>query len=293
MQHEFWYHSPVRFYRTVEELEDLTNPQNAQYYGHKNPYPLQYKLYHRFPIPNYKNEVPNEPLILWLIGDEEMIIPSVAKVVDGKLQAITFVCFEKVQGHFELRTEAGTTLYYSNCVQFLDSTDFDGRQHIRIATRATFNKDLFTWEDEKHDWLVTNLPAFNLGTFDIDEDVTTQRTGDKGTSVNMSAWLEERVSYRFEINGDNNILGFITIHSLNQDLYIDGTKRTRKEKPEVGENSSDLVMKFSNQKNENGLNIMINEEDIFDDVMVTVLSNDAKTIVYAVDKNNTAIQVKD
>ncbi|SIS34315.1 hypothetical protein SAMN05421768_103698 [Chryseobacterium joostei] len=292
MHHEFWYHSPVRFYRTMEELEDLSNPQNAQYYGHENPYPLQFNLYHRFPIPNYKNEVPNEPLVLWIIGDEKKIVPSVTKVVNGKLQAITFICFEEIQGHFELRTESGVVLYYSNCIQFMDSTDFNGRQFIRIATRANFNKNLFIWEDEKHDWLVTNLPAYNLGTFEIDEDFSSQRTGDKGGSINTTAWLEERVSYNFYLHGDNNILSFITIHSLNKDLYIDGTRRTRREKPEVGEYSSEMVMKFSNQKDEKGLNITINEEDIFSDVMTTVLSNNAKTVIYAVDNKNTAIQVK-
>nr|DAQ90047.1 MAG TPA: hypothetical protein [Caudoviricetes sp.] len=29
----FWYHSPVRFYKTLEELQDMTNPQNTQYFG--------------------------------------------------------------------------------------------------------------------------------------------------------------------------------------------------------------------------------------------------------------------
>lgn len=281
---QFWYHSPVRFYRTMEELEDLTNPQNAQYYGHKNPYPLQFNMYHRFPIPNYNNEVPEQPLTLWLVGENETLIPSVIKVVNGKLQAVTFICSEIIQGHLEIRTESGETIYYSNCIQFKDSTDFDGRQYIRIATRASYNKDLFTWQDENHDWLVTNLPAYNLGTFDVDEDVTTQRTGNKGGSMNLSAWLEERVSYRFEINGDNNILSFITVHSLNQDLYIEGTKRTRREKPEVGEYSSDLIMKFSNIKDEKGMNIIINEENIFKDVFTYALSN-TKNSIYVYDNN--------
>ncbi|MGU3377477.1 hypothetical protein [Chryseobacterium sp. M5A1_1a] len=285
MQHEFWYHSPIRFYRTIEELQDLNNPQNAQYYGHKKPYPLQFGLYHRFPIPNYKNEVPDEPLILWIIGNEEKTIPSVTKVVAGKLQSITFICFEEIFGHLELRTESGVTVYYSNCVEFQDSTTFDGRKFIRIATRANFNKNMFVWEDEKHDWLVTNLPAYNLGTFEVDEDVSSQRTGDKGGSINMTAWLEERVSYRFEMAGDCNILSFLTVHSLNQDLYIDGTKRTRKEKPEVGDYSSELIMKFSNQKDKNGLNIKISEEDIFSDVFKYALSNNEKTEIYVYQDN--------
>lgn|SRR5574343_199414 len=57
--HKFWYHSPLRFYKTKEELSDMTNPQNCQFFGAKNPYPLEKGELHRFLIPNYDNGVIN------------------------------------------------------------------------------------------------------------------------------------------------------------------------------------------------------------------------------------------
>ena len=37
----FWYHSPIRFYRSLSELTDKRNPQNAQYFGAEYPYKLE------------------------------------------------------------------------------------------------------------------------------------------------------------------------------------------------------------------------------------------------------------
>lgn len=290
---KFWYHSPVRFYRTMEELEDMTNPQNTQYYGHKAPYPLEYSLHHRFLIPNYKNEVPNEGLRLYLInGNSETIIPCEFGISQGKLFRVTLICFEEIQGYFEIRTETGLTLFYSNCIQFTDSTDKDGRKFIRIATQCAYNRNLFSYAENKHDWMVTNLPAYCMGEFEIDEDVKMERSGNKGSTIVLGAWTEEVVKYQIKAQGDNNILSFISVHSLNNDFYIDGTKRTRKEKPEISDNTAWITMKFSNQKDKEGLNIILDEDLIFNDVIKTALSNDMRTIIYAVD-SETAIQVKD
>lgn len=57
--HKFWYHSPLRFYKTKEELSDMTNPQNCQFFGAKYPYPLEKGELHRFLIPNIDNEIIN------------------------------------------------------------------------------------------------------------------------------------------------------------------------------------------------------------------------------------------
>jgi len=53
----FWYHSPVRFYKTLAELQDMTNPQNTQYFGERNPYPLELGVKHRFVLPMYGNTI--------------------------------------------------------------------------------------------------------------------------------------------------------------------------------------------------------------------------------------------
>lgn len=276
----FWYHSPVRFYKSIEELEDMTNPQNTQYFGHVDaPYPLEVNSYHRFLIPNYQNEVETEDLQLWLIGDDEIQINCEFGIVDGKLVRVTFISFDEIQGHFEIRTES-ETFFFSNCVRFIDSTDDKGRKFIRIATSNNFNRNLFTFMEDGYDFIITSMPAYCLGQFDVDEDVSISRGGKQASSMITGAWLEENVKYEFEIQGDNNILSFLTVHSTNNDLYIDGTKRTRKEKPEYEEFSPTVTMKFSNQKDENGMNIFLDESKIFEDVMKQVLGNDIKTIIY-------------
>lgn len=283
---KFWYHSPVRFYKTMDELEDMTNPQNTQYYGHKRPYPLELGAYHRILIPNYQNEVPIEDLVLYIVdGDDETEVPCEFGISNGKLFRISFISYDQIQGYFEIRTESGTVLFYSNCIQFVDSTDDDGRKYIRVATKCSYNRNLFSFGNSQYDWMVTNLPAYCMGEFDIDEDVKSSKAGNKGYTKIADVWTEENVKYVIEAMGDNNILSFIAIHSLNQDLYIDGTKRTRKEKPEVGDMSSTITMKFSNQKDENGLNIIFNEDEIFDDAFKYALTDKDSTDVYVYQDN--------
>lgn len=285
MPRMFSYYSPVRFYRTMEELEDMTNPENAQYFGHKEPYPLEINDYHRFLIPQYNNEINTTELKLFLVGEEVKEINSRLTIDNGKLFIVSFISFEEIQGHFEIRDSSGTALFYSNCVKFMDSTDYDGRKFIRIATKCTYNRNLFSYSDGKHDWLITNLPAYCLGEFEMDEDITLERSGDLASSEVSGSWYEENVKYRILAQGNNNILTFIAVHSVNQDFYIDGTKRTRKEKPEVTDNTTEVIMKFSYQKDKNGLNIILDEKEIFSDVIKQVLGNNEKTMIYVYEEN--------
>lgn len=282
---KFWYHSPVRFYRTIEELEDMTNPQNTQYYGHVKPYPLEVNSYHRYLIPNYQNEVEDTDLSLFLIGDNAIQIPCEFGVSDGKLFRITFISSEEIQGHFEIRDSSGVAIFYSNCVRFTDSALKDGRKFIRIATQCNYNRNLFSFADNQHDWIITNLPAYCMGEFDIDEDIKSSRTGNLGSTQINSAWTEENVTYKIRAEGDNNILSFIAVHSTNQDLYIDGTKRTRKEKPETTDFTNEITMKFANVKDENGLNIIFDEDAAFSDVFKQALANGDMTAVYVYNSN--------
>ena len=282
---KFWYHSLVRFYKTLEELEDMTNPQNTQYYGHIKPYPLEVNFYHRYLIPNYQNEVEDTDLSLFLVGDDAIQIPCEFGVSDGKLFRITFISSEEIQGHFEIRDSSGVAIFYSNCVRFNDSTLKDGRKHITIATQCNYNRNLFSYADNKHDWMITTLPAYCMGEFDIDEEVNSGRSGNLGSTLISSAWTEENVSYKIRAEGDNNILTFIAVHSVNQDLYIDGTKRTRKEKPETSDFTNEITMKFSNVKDNDGLNIIFDEDTAFSDAFKIALANGEMPAVYTYNTN--------
>lgn len=281
----FWYHSPVRFYKTQAELEDMTNPQNCQYFGEHNPYPLEKDVLHRFLIPNIDNEVDSTSLSMWLGSNQ---IPCEFGISDGKLFRVTFISYEVLSGNFEIK-QGDETIYISNCVRFLDSTDKDGRKYIRVATKHYYNRYLFSFADSQFDWVITNLPAYDLGQFTIDSEFNTQRVGNTNSLIIADSFADEVVSYQFDCNGDSNILAFLQTHALNTEFYIDSTKRTIKEQPENDDFSMFGVVKFVNQKDEIGLNLIINEDDIFNDVLKYALGNNEKTAIYTYNNNNNAI----
>ncbi|MFP7656075.1 hypothetical protein [Chryseobacterium proteolyticum] len=283
---KFWYHSPVRFYKTEEELSDMTNPQNTQFFGYKGSYPLELSVMHRFLIPNYQNEVSAEELELWLVGDEETLIACQFGIANGKLFRVTFICDEEIEGSFQIRTGAGEILYYSNCVRFMDSTDDDGRKYIRVATKHYYNRNLFAFANSQYDWVLTNLPAYCLGQFDIDSEYAVQRTGKQNTLKSTDSYIDEVISYQFLARGDANILSFINAHVGNQSFFIDGTKRVMKDKPDVDEFAAVGKLKFVNVKDENGLNVLIDENEILDDSWIHVLSDNTKSTIYTYDTNN-------
>lgn len=426
--HKFWYHSPLRFYKTKEELSDMTNPQNCQFFGAKNPYPLEKGELHRFLIPKVDNEtigssnfagrnliinsinddtidlygvtatrenvinnqlpskqyfkfanvvrtvgnyvfyiptnnnpdkfsqslvgkkiqisfyirsnnsqklvfekdinqyfmidsdwkkvsfnivfnggnlhfflegssltsfdissvkiefgdvatdwqpsildevyVPN--LKLFLVGDTEQEIQSLMTVIDGRLCAVTFKCDDFVQGHFEIRNYS-EPVFYSNCVKFIDSTDSEGRKFIRIATKHNYDKNLFPYSKSHNLYCVTNLPAYDLGRFTAEVDAKNNRVGNSASLISSESYTDEVVHYEFKAYGDANILSFIQVHAVNNEFYINGTQRTAIDKMEADEFAMIGKLKFTNVKNNLGLNKTINEEDIFSDLQMQII----------------------
>ena len=268
--HKFWYHSPLRFYKIKEELSDMTNPQNCQFFGAKNPYPLEKGELHRFLIPNVDNEVITTNLKLFLVGDTEQEIQSLMTVIDDKLCAVTFKCDDFVQGHFEIRDD-NNTLFYSNCVKFIDSTDSDGRKYIRIATKHNYDKNLFPYSKSSNLYCVTNLPAYDLGRFTAEVDAKNNRVGKSASLISSESYTDEVVQYEFKAYGDANILSFIQVHAVNNGFYINGTQRTAIDKMETDEFAMIGKLKFTNVKNNLGLNKTINESDIFSDLQMQII----------------------
>ncbi|MVW93640.1 hypothetical protein FCL53_16890 [Elizabethkingia meningoseptica] len=287
---KFWYHSPVRFYRSLSDLEDMTNPQNTQYFGTRRPYPLEINEFHRFQIPDVENTVGTSNLVLWIVNDRnEFVVPAQFGIDNGRLRRITLKSFEWHSGRFEIRDISGNKLFFSNCVRFIDSTDPDGRKFIRVATKHLYNRHLFNYETD-FDWMITNLPAYCLGDISIDADVNTGRTGGVSTLRVKDSYIDEVVNYEFIGDGDGNILNFIEVHATNNLFFIDGTQRTIKDKMDREDFAMSGKMKFTNQKDKNGLNITINEDDIFKDVMIPVIANHIKQPIEF--KDNVLIQIK-
>ena len=287
---KFWYHSPVRFYKSLSDLEDMTNPQNTAFFGEKPSFPLEVNDVHRFLIPNYENEVPNDNYFIYCVNDtEEYKIQSVCEIVDGKLKYVTFGSDKNIKGRLEIRNEAGDTIFYSNCVDFIDSTDSEGRKFIKIATKHLYNRNLFDFESPNN-WMITSVPAYCLGMTDVDVEVNNSRTGGNSTLRTRETYIDELVSYQFIARGDANILNFLQVHVTNNQFFIDGTQRTCVDKIERDEFSISGKLKFTNIKDKNGLNIQLDYNEVLQDIFVFVLGNDSKTIVYS-DKNNNLIKV--
>lgn len=283
---KFWYHSPVRFYKSLSDLEDMTNPQNTAYFGEKPAFPLEVNDVHRFLIPNYENEVPNDNYFIYCVNDtEEYKIQSVCEIVDGKLKYVTFGSDKNIKGRLEIRNEAGNTIFYSNCVDFIDSTDSEGRKFIKIATKHLYNRNLFDYQSD-NDWILTSIPAYCFGITDIDADITTSRTGGNSTLKIRETFLDEIVQYQVIAKGDANLLNFLQVHVTNNNFYIDETQRTCVEKIDRSEFSMNGTLKFTNVKDENGMNISVNYSNLIIDALNTVLSNESKTIIYTDNNNN-------
>ena len=247
----------------------MTNPQNTQFFGARNPYPIELGVYHRFLIPNFNNEVVNTNLKLYLVNEYETLITSKIDVVDNKLCAVTFKHDEITQGTFEIRDDY-ETLFYSNCIRFMDSTDSDGRKFIRIITKHLYDKNLFPYSKNTNFYTVTNLPAYCLGRFSADVDVKNIRVGNSASLITSETYTDEVLSYDFRINGDANLLTFIQVHAVNNEFYIDGTQRTALEKIDVDDFAMVGKMKFTSVKDTKGLNVTIDESDVFSDLELKV-----------------------
>ena len=271
--HKFWYHSPVRFYRTLSELQDAKNPQNTQYFGEKNPYPLELGDFHRYLIPNYQNTVASSDLSIWVVNEKKALkILGVFNVEGGKLKYITFKSKIAISGRLEIRDSDNNTIFYSNCIQFLDSTDNEGRKFIRIATKHTYNRNLFDYSNPKS-YILTSLPAYCLGISSVEADINNSRTGGISTLRTRETFLDEIVDYEFTASGDSNILNFIQVHATNNEFYIDETKRTSVEKLDKDEFSMFGKVKFTNVKDNLGFNIPINYVDIIDDIYQSIYAD--------------------
>lgn len=280
------YHSPVRFYKSKDDLLDMTNPQNAQFFGSGNPYPLEVNDYHRFLIPNYENEIETEDLELWLVGRDEVQIACELGFNNNRLFRVSFLSEQELTGNFEIRNTDGDAIFFSNCVKFVDSTDASGRKFIRVATKNNFDKAGFGFKNSDYDWFITNLPAYDYGLFMIDSDFQTSRNGTMNSLEIKDSYLDEVSTINFIGEGDCNVFNFILFSILNNEFYINGNKVTIKDKPDIDEFMILGKMKFAYNKNKDNFYITLDEESIFDDAFRSAIGNGEKTAVYTYNDNN-------
>lgn len=154
----------------------------------------------------------------------------------------------------------------------MDSTDEDGRKFIRIATKHTYNRNLFDFQGE-HNLIVTSVPAYCLGMTSVDTEVSNARTGGNSTLKVRETYIDEVTDYEFVSRGDANILNFLQVHATNNSFFIDNTKRTCIDKMDRGEFSISGKLKFTNVKDKFGFNIMMDYDDILADMYDGIYSD--------------------
>lgn len=230
--------------------------------------------FHRYLLPKYQNEFTEQDLSVWCVNpNEDYKLVSVCEIENGLLKYATFKSLKAISGRLEIRNSDNETLFYSNCIEFLDSTDSDGRKFIRIATKHTYNRNLFDYQGN-HNWIITSVPAYCLGMTSVDADVSNSRNGGISTLKIRETYLDEITEYEFISRGDANVLNFLQVHATNNEFFIDGTKRTCTDKIDRDEFSIAGRLKFTNVKDKYGFNIFMDYDDILDDMYDNIYADD-------------------
>lgn len=272
---KFWYNSTVKFFRVESEFNDPLNPQNIQFFGSIKPIILEVGAIQRFLFPNDNNTVVNSQEHYLYIVDEfgkRTQLPCDVNVVDGKAKYITFQSDEAISGTLQLFDLNDDLIYYSNCIQFINTEIFGvGVKYARIVTKHNFNRQLFDFSDEKA-YFVTNLPIYEIGNYGMDADISNERIGGNSTLATKETYLDEVTRYEIKIGGNPDYVNFLQSSVTNIEFYINGTKRTSAEQIEVDDNNSLGQISFTNQKDSYGYNITIDEDVIFSDLNIDVIN---------------------
>lgn len=267
----FWYNSPVKFFRIESDFEDVLNPQNVQSFGEIKPYTLEKGVIHRFLIPEYNNETDFfDNFTLYVVSGfiKKEIICDVFIALD-KIKYITFLCSESISGYLQLNY-GNTILYKSNCVRFADTSQSDIK-YARVITKHNYNRQLFDFQPDNA-YFVTNIPIYEDGDYRMEAEITNERIGGISTLQTKETYLDEVVNYELAANGNGDIINFVQSNLTNTEFYLNGTQRTSIDKLDVDDNGMFAKLKLVNVKDENGFNITIDEDVVFADLDLKLVS---------------------
>ena len=106
----------------------------------------------------------------------------------------------------------------------------------------------------------------------MDAEITNERIGGISTLQTSETYLDEVVNYQIAADGNGDIINFIQSSLTNTDFFLNGTKRTSTDKLDIDDNGIFAGLKLVNVKDENGFNISIDEDVIFADLKLEVVS---------------------
>ena len=261
----FWYHSPIRFYRSLSELTDKRNPQNAQYFGAEYPYKLEIGVIQNILIPidldfTLPSELISNCKLFISNGCDRLELKSRFVFNNNRLVSIAFISNDFFCGRLEIEDSTGCIIYTSTLVEFMDSDDGDGRKFITIASKNYFNRNLYDYENGGY--FVLTIPMYGLGRNKVDAEVNNNRIGGSASLHLKDTYLDELETFEIDSHGDSNILNWLSVMATNHEFYIDNVEKTLVEKVDYGEESMYGSITVSTKKDKDGYNIIKKDEEL-------------------------------
>ena len=261
----FWYHSPIRFYRSLSELTDKRNPQNAQYFGAEYPYKLEIGVIQNILIPidldfTLPSELISNCKLFISNGCDRLELKSRFVFNNNRLVSIAFISNDLFCGRLEIEDSTGCVIYTSTLVEFMDSDDGDGRKFITIASKNYFNRNLYDYENGGY--FVLTIPMYGLGRNKIEAEVNNNRIGGNASLSLKDTYLDELETFEIDSHGDSNILNWLSVMATNNEFYINNIQKTLVEKVDYGEESMYGSITVSTKKDKDGYNIIKKDEEL-------------------------------
>ena len=261
----FWYHSPIRFYRSLSELTDKRNPQNAQYFGAEYPYKLEIGVIQNILIPiDLDFTLPSEMITNCKLfisnGCDRLELKSRFIFNNNRLVSVAFISSNIFCGRLEIEDSTGCVIYTSTLVEFMDSDDGDGRKFITIASKNYFNRNLYDYENGGY--FVLTIPMYGLGRNKIDTEINNNRIGGNASLSLKDTYLDELETFEIDSHGDSNILNWLSVMATNHEFYINNIQKTLIEKVDYGEESIFGSITVSTKKDNYGYNIIKKDEEL-------------------------------
>ena len=261
----FWYHSPIRFYRSLSELTDKRNPQNAQYFGAEYPYKLEIGVIQNILIPidldfTLPSELISNCKLFISNGCDRLELKSRFVFNNNRLVSIAFISSNIFCGRLEIEDSTGCVIYTSTLVEFMDSDDGDGRKFITIASKNYFNRNLYDYDNGGY--FILTIPMYGLGRNKVDAEVNNNRIGGSASLHLKDTYLDELETFEIDSHGDSNILNWLSVMATNHEFYIDNVEKTLVEKVDYGEESMYGSITVSTKKDKDGYNIVKTDDDL-------------------------------
>jgi len=261
----FWYHSPIRFYRSLSELTDKRNPQNAQYFGAEYPYKLEIGVIQNILIPidldfTLPSELISNCKLFISNGCDRLELKSRFVFNNNRLVSVAFISNDFFCGRLEIEDSTGCIIYTSTLVEFMNSDDGDGRKFITIASKNYFNRNLYDYENGGY--FILTIPMYGLGRNKVDAEVNNNRIGGSASLHLKDTYLDELETFEIDSHGDSNILNWLSVMATNHEFYIDNVEKTLVEKVDYGEESMYGSITVSTKKDKDGYNIVKTDEEL-------------------------------